>query len=67
MKELLKNFWFRTLLAPIFSLTALGLWVFIDNGTILFLDTMLFLAGGFLIWTSALYDVIEWFRKRPNK
>jgi hypothetical protein len=67
MKELLKNFWFRLLLAPIFSLTVLGLWGLKDNGVLLFLDTILFLAGGLLIWVAALYDIIEWFRKRPNK
>lgn len=59
MKKLIDNFWFRLLLAPVFTLLTLGLWAFENSAAILFIDIMLWFIGGLLIWVIALKAFLE--------
>jgi len=59
MNKLINNYWFKLLLAPVFTVVALGLWALPEGSTILFIDFLVFIVGGLFIWVIALKSFLE--------
>ena len=59
MKRLLNNYWFKLLLAPVFTLMSLGMLVLPSETAIIFICAILWFVSGGLIWVVATKNYLE--------